>query len=62
MSTPAPRPWSTRNQMRLVGFQANEHSTEPVRKTVRARIQRRLPPTRASSQPTVGITPVNARR
>ena len=59
---PAPKPWSTRNPIRLASFQDTEHRTDPTTKITSAAIHARLPPQRASAQPVTGIATVSASR
>ena len=59
---PAPRPWITRNAMRLPASHAVAQRIEPSRKTLSAMIQRRFPPTRDCAQPTRGIATARASR
>lgn len=59
---PAANPWSTRKAIRLVSFQASEHSTDPTTKSTSAVIHRRLPPMRFSAQPVIGMATAIARR
>ena len=61
-SIPPPRPWSTRNAIRLPIDQASPHSIEPARKSAIAVIHTRLAPNRSAAQPVSGITTASASR
>src|ERR1700761_3650895 len=60
--TPAPPPGPARKAIRLLAFQASEHSAEPPTNKMRAPIHSRLPPNRAWAQPTTGIATPRASR
>lgn len=61
-SSPPPRPWTTRNTIRLVTDQADAHSTEPSRNTPTATSHVRRPPNRSASQPDAGTAATTASR
>ncbi len=59
-NTPAPKPCTTRNTIRLPTFQDAAEATEPIMNSTSPNIHRRLPPILSTAQAVTGMVAVSA--